>query len=32
VTETGHENLSASTPKRAEDIERIMSQTRDGSR
>ncbi len=28
VTETGHENLSASTPKRAADIERIMAEGR----
>jgi Xaa-Pro aminopeptidase len=28
VTSTGHENLSASTPKRADEIERIMSEAR----
>ncbi len=28
VTSTGHENLSASTPKRADEIERIMSGAR----
>jgi Xaa-Pro aminopeptidase len=28
VTESGHENLSASTPKRAADIERIMAEGR----
>jgi Xaa-Pro aminopeptidase len=28
VTATGHENLSASAPKRAEDIERVMAEGR----
>jgi Xaa-Pro aminopeptidase len=30
VTRTGHENLSAATPKRADDIERLMSIARRG--
>ena len=28
VTESGHENLSASVPKRAADVERVMAEGR----